>query len=138
MYLRKGPVRRGAVAQIGQASVERTGVDVTIVATMLMVERSLEAARLLEAEGIDVEVIDLRWISPLDVETVTSSVEKTGRLVVAEEQWHDGGWGATLISRLTMHGVRTAAQRGHDRRHPGALRGSAGGCGDAIGGAHRR
>jgi pyruvate/2-oxoglutarate/acetoin dehydrogenase E1 component len=109
MYLRKGPVRRGAVAEIGRASVERTGADVTIVATMLMVERSLEAARVLEAEGIDVEVIDLRWIRPLDYETVKSSIEKTGRLVVAEEQWHEAGWGATLISWLAMNGVHMAS-----------------------------
>ena len=105
MYLRKGPVQRGAVAQVGRASIEREGADVTIVATMLMVERSLRAASLLADEGISVEVIDLRWIRPLDLETITASVEKTGRLVVAEEQWHDGGWGATLISRLTMNRV---------------------------------
>ncbi len=110
MYLRKGPVRRGAIAEIGKASVERTGADVTIVATMLMVERALQAAKALEAEGIDVEVIDLRWIRPLDVETITSSLEKTGRLVVVEEQWHEAGWGATLISRLTMNGVYMASR----------------------------
>ena len=110
MYLRKGPVRRGAIAEMGKASVERAGSDVTIVATMLMVERALQAATLLEAEGIDAEVIDLRWIRPLDLETVTSAVEKTGRLVVAEEQWHDAGWGATLISRLTMNGVHMASR----------------------------
>ncbi len=73
---------------------------------------------MLEAEGIDAEVIDLRWIRPLDLETVTSAVEHTGRLVVAEEQWHEAGWGATLISRLTMNGVHMACsttQRGHAR-----------------------
>ena len=110
MYLRKGPVRRGAVAEMGKASVERAGSDVTIVATMLMVERALQAATMLEAEGIDVEVIDLRWIRPLDIETVTSAIERTGRLVVAEEQWHDAGWGAALISRLTMNGVHMASR----------------------------
>jgi pyruvate dehydrogenase E1 component beta subunit len=110
MYLRKGPVRRGAVAAMGEASVEREGTDVTIVATMLMVERSLRAAEQLEAEGIDVEVIDLRWIRPLDIDTVAGSVEKTGRLVVVEEQWHEGGWGATLISRLTMAGQHMASR----------------------------
>jgi pyruvate/2-oxoglutarate/acetoin dehydrogenase E1 component len=84
MYLRKGQVRRGAVAEIGAASVERIGSDVTIVATMLMVEWALQAAAMLVAEGIDTEVIDLRWIRPLDLWTLTSSLEKTGRLVVAE------------------------------------------------------
>lgn len=109
LYIRKGPVRRGAVAEVGKATIERHGDDVTIVATMLMVERSLKAAELLEAEGISAEVIDLRWIRPLDVATVQRSVERTGRLVIAEEQWHDAGWGATLISRLARAGVPMAA-----------------------------
>ena len=109
LYIRKGPVRRGAVAAIGKASVERSGADVTIVATLLMVERALQAAETLAAEGIDAEVIDLRWVHPLDLETVATSVARTGRLVVAEEQWHDAGWGATLISRLAMAGVAMTA-----------------------------
>jgi pyruvate/2-oxoglutarate/acetoin dehydrogenase E1 component len=88
------------VAEVGRASVEREGTDVTIVATMLMVHRATQAANLLADEGISAEVIDLRWIKPMDLPTVSASVEKTGRLVVAEEQWHDAGWGASLISRL--------------------------------------
>ena len=65
---------------------------------------------MLEEEGISVEVVDLRWIRPLDVETVSASVEKTGRLLIAEEQPHDGGWGATLVSRLTMVGTSMATR----------------------------
>jgi pyruvate/2-oxoglutarate/acetoin dehydrogenase E1 component len=84
--------------------VLRAGTDVTIVATLLMVERSLAAAAVLEGEGISAEVIDLRWIRPLDLPTVTASLAKTGRLVIAEEQVHAGGWGATIISELTMAG----------------------------------
>jgi pyruvate dehydrogenase E1 component beta subunit len=109
LYLHQAPVTRGRIAELGKARVERAGSDVTIVATMLMVQRAMQAASLLEDEGIDAEVIDLRWIRPLDLETVMASVEKTGRLVVAEEQWHDAGWGATLISRLTMAGTSMAA-----------------------------
>ncbi len=105
LYGRKGPVERGAIAPIGRAGVLRPGRDVTIVATLLMVERSLQAAAALVDEGIDAEVIDLRWVRPLDVETVRASVERTGRLVIVEEQVHAGGWGATLISELTMGGV---------------------------------
>jgi pyruvate dehydrogenase E1 component beta subunit len=104
MYARKGPVRRGALAELGKAEILRRGSDVTIVATLLMVERALAAAAVLEAEGISAEVIDLRWIRPLDLPTVAASVAKTGRLVVAEEQVHAGGWGATLISELAMAG----------------------------------
>ena len=105
LYGRKGEVRRGAVADLGRAEVLRPGADVTIVATLMMVERSLEAAATLAGDGIDAEVIDLRWIRPLDLATVGASVGKTGRLVIAEEQVHAGGWGATIISELTMGGV---------------------------------
>ena len=109
LYLNQAPVRRGAVAEIGRASIERAGSDVTIVATMLMVQRALQAASMLEDEGISAEVVDLRWIRPLDLETVIDSVERTGRLVVAEEQWHDAGWGASLISRLARAGTSMAS-----------------------------
>ena len=109
LYLHQAPVRRGAVAEMGKASVERSGDDVTIVATMHMVHRAMQAADELEDEGYSVEVIDLRWIRPLDLATIAASVEKTGRLVVAEEQWHDGGWGASVISRLATSGVSMSA-----------------------------
>ena len=48
---------------------------------------------MLAGEGIDVEVIDISWLRPLDIDTVAASVARTGRLVIAEEQYHDGGWG---------------------------------------------
>jgi pyruvate dehydrogenase E1 component beta subunit len=109
LYARKGPVRRGATAALGKAEVLRTGLDVTIVATLLMVERALQAADELEAIGIDSEVIDLRWVRPLDLPTVRTSVEKTGRLLIVEEQVHAAGWGATIISELTIGGVAWAS-----------------------------
>jgi pyruvate/2-oxoglutarate/acetoin dehydrogenase E1 component len=109
LYGRKGPVRRGTVGTVGQAQVMRPGSDVTIAATLLMVERSLAAAAALADEGINAEVIDMRWLSPLDLDTVRGSVERTGRLVVAEEQVHAGGWGATLISRLAGEGIHFAS-----------------------------
>ena len=107
MHLRQGPVVRGdgAVAEIGRAVTVRPGADVTVVASLLMVHRSLEAAGVLAAEGIDAEVIDISWLRPLDVETVAASVARTGRLVIAEEQYHDGGWGAAVISRLATAGA---------------------------------
>jgi acetoin:2,6-dichlorophenolindophenol oxidoreductase subunit beta len=109
LYARKGLVRRGAVAALGRADVLREGSDVTIVATLLMVERSLKAADALAGEGIEAEVIDLRWLRPLDLPTVRSSVEKTGRLVIAEEQVHVAGWGASVISELTQGGISWAS-----------------------------
>ncbi len=109
LYGRKGPVTRGEIAELGRAAVLRGGSDVTIVATLLMVERALAAAEQLAAEGIDAEVIDLRWLRPLDLPSVRGSVEKTGRLVVVEEQVHAAGWGATIVSELTIGGIRWAS-----------------------------
>jgi acetoin:2,6-dichlorophenolindophenol oxidoreductase subunit beta len=105
LYPRKGMVRRGVVAEIGTAQIVREGNDVTIVGTLLMVERALQAAETLASEGISAEVIDLRWIRPIDLPTIEASVRRTGRLVIAEEQWHEGGWGATVISELAQRGV---------------------------------
>ena len=109
LYARKGPVVRGEIAEIGKAQVVRPGSDVTIVTTLLMVERGLAAAEQLASDGIDAEVIDLRWLRPLDLPAVRASVEKTGRIVVAEEQVHAAGWGATIISELTIGGVAWAS-----------------------------
>ena len=106
MYNLKGLVDREApLPAVGRAEIVRSGADVTIVATLLMVPRALEAAEALAAEGIDAEVIDLRWITPLDIDTIRESVSRTDRLVVVEEQVHLGGWGATLISLLAQEGL---------------------------------
>ncbi len=106
MYNHKGLVDRNApLPAVGKAEIVRSGTDVTIVATLLMVPRALEAAEKLAAEGIDAEVIDLRWITPLDIDTIRESVSRTDRLLVVEEQVHLGGWGATLISMLAQEGL---------------------------------
>jgi pyruvate/2-oxoglutarate/acetoin dehydrogenase E1 component len=104
LYGQKGIVNRGKVADVGKAAVMRKGRDVTILGTMLMLDRAIKAADTLAGEGVDAEVIDLRWIRPLDLPTIAASVSKTGRLVVAEEQIHAGGWGATVISELVRAG----------------------------------
>jgi acetoin:2,6-dichlorophenolindophenol oxidoreductase subunit beta len=109
LYGRKGPVDRGEIAKVGKAAVLREGKELTIVATLLMVERALAAAEQLAVDGIDAEVIDLRWMRPLDLPTVRASVEKTGRLLVVEEQVHAAGWGATIISELTIGGIHWAS-----------------------------
>ena len=105
LYGRKGSVVRTADVDASEkAAVLRAGGDVTIVATLLMVDRALAAAEQLAAEGIEAEVVELRWLRPLDVDSVAASVEKTRRLVIAEEQVHVAGWGATIISDLTLRG----------------------------------
>jgi pyruvate/2-oxoglutarate/acetoin dehydrogenase E1 component len=88
------------IPEIGRADVVRTGSDVTLVATQLMRHRAVEAAERLAGEGVDVEVIDPRSLVPLDVETIGASVDRTNRLVVAQESSADGSWGATLVARL--------------------------------------
>jgi pyruvate dehydrogenase E1 component beta subunit len=109
LYGRKGLVERGKVAHTGRASIEREGSDVTIVASLLMVGRAMQAAEALAEDGINAEVIDLRWVRPLDMDTIAASVDKTGRLVIAEEQWHEAGWGATVISELAQAGQSMSA-----------------------------
>ena len=93
-----------------------------------MADRALAAADALADEGIAAEVIELRWLRPLDYDTIVESVAKTGRLLIVEEQVHAGGWGATVISELTMRGVPMArasagdqpARRPADSVQPGA------------------
>ncbi|HZD67643.1 MAG TPA: transketolase C-terminal domain-containing protein [Actinomycetes bacterium] len=82
--------------EIGRAVVRRPGTDLTIVGALLMVHRALEATDQLAAEGISAEVVDLRWLAPLDVDTVVASVRRTGRLLLVEEGPGRGGWGGTV------------------------------------------
>ena len=89
------------VLPIGKARVAREGSDVTIVAYSRMVGYALAAADTLAGEGIDAEVIDLRTIRPLDMETVINSVKKTNRLVTAEEAWGCMGVGAEIAAAVT-------------------------------------
>ncbi|MCK5569897.1 MAG: alpha-ketoacid dehydrogenase subunit beta, partial [Spirochaetes bacterium] len=84
----------------GKAEVKRRGEDITVVATHLMLHRSLEAADELQKEGINVEVIDPRTLVPLDINTVVESVRKTGSLVVAHESPQTGGWAGEIIASV--------------------------------------
>lgn len=85
---------------LGQADIKREGSDVTIVATAIMVHKSLEAAAELEKEGISVEVIDPRTLVPLDIKTIIESVKKTSRLVVVHEAVKRGGFGGEIASTI--------------------------------------
>ena len=88
------------VIPIGSADIKREGSDCTIVTYAKMVHYSLAAAATLEAEGIDVEVVDLRTVRPIDVPTVIESVKKTNRVVVAEEGWPACNVGAQLVDDI--------------------------------------
>lgn len=91
------------VLPIGQAKIEREGTDVTIVAFSIMVGKALKAAEHLAEQGISAEVINLRTIRPLDVNTIVRSVMKTNRLVTCEEGWHFAGIGAEIASVIMEH-----------------------------------
>ncbi|MCD4669068.1 MAG: alpha-ketoacid dehydrogenase subunit beta, partial [Actinomycetia bacterium] len=86
---------------IGKAVTRKEGKDVTIVAHLLMVHHSLLAAEALEKEGISCEVIDLRSLWPLDIDLISESVKKTGRLFIVEESPKQGGIGAEISAQIS-------------------------------------
>ncbi|HEY1704403.1 MAG TPA: alpha-ketoacid dehydrogenase subunit beta [Trebonia sp.] len=96
-----GAQSAGGAPSIDQALVRRPGRDVTLIAYGGMVATALEAAEAAVDEGWDVEVIDLRTLSPFDDETVAASVRRTGRAVVVHEAAGFGGYGAEVAARLT-------------------------------------
>lgn len=103
LYKAKGEVDtdEDSVGEIGRAAVAREGADLTIVGHSFATVRALEAAALLEAEhGYSVEVVDLRSLRPLDVETVAASVSKTNRALCVEEGWPSYGVTAELTARI--------------------------------------
>lgn len=84
----------------GVGSIRKQGTDITIVANLLMVYKALEAAAILEKEGISAEVIDPRTLVPFDYDLVYQSIEKTGRLMIVEEDVKRNGWGAELVAQV--------------------------------------
>ena len=90
---------------IGKAVIKRHGTDITVVATFVMVERALQAASLLEREGISVEVIDPRTLRPLDMDTIIASVKRTSRLVIAHEGWKHAGFAAEVSASVAEQAI---------------------------------
>ena len=106
LYSVKGPApENGDVVPLGEASVIRDGSDLTLVSIAKGVPDSLAAAEQLARDGIDAEVIDLRTLRPLDLETVLRSVEKTNRLVAVEEGPRLGGWAANLVGTVAAEAL---------------------------------
>jgi pyruvate/2-oxoglutarate/acetoin dehydrogenase E1 component len=109
----------GAVPQddyiipLGKADIKREGKDVTIVSYSRMVMRSLQAAEKLAAEGVDAEVIDLRTLKPMDVETVVESVRKTGRLITVSESFGTCGPGREVTGAVMNYAFEDGT-RGFD------------------------
>lgn len=84
----------------GQANIVKEGKDVTIIATLLYVDKAINVAKKLEKEGISVEVIDPRTLVPFDIETVVNSAKKTGRVVVVHESHKNAGPGAEIAATI--------------------------------------
>jgi pyruvate dehydrogenase E1 component beta subunit len=99
LYKVKGPVpEEPYTVPLGVSEVKRTGRDLTIVATSIMVQRSLQAAEQLAGEGIEAEVVDPRTLKPLDAQPIVDSVCKTGRVLIVHEACKTGGFGAELAA----------------------------------------
>ncbi|MCI2802934.1 alpha-ketoacid dehydrogenase subunit beta [Staphylococcus pettenkoferi] len=91
--------------ELDKASVKQEGNDITLIAYGAMVQESLKAAEELEKDGYYVEVIDLRSVQPIDIDTLVASVEKTGRAVVVQEAQRQAGVGATVAAELSERAI---------------------------------
>jgi pyruvate dehydrogenase E1 component beta subunit len=101
LYKQSGPVPADDVrVPLGQAAVRRTGPDLTVVATGVMVSRALSAAKQLAAEGVSASVLDPRTLRPLDVDSIVDSVTSTGRALLVQEAPKTGGFMAEIAARI--------------------------------------
>ena len=101
-------------AKIGRAEIIHEGYDITIVATSLMVQESLKAAKYLDTQGISVEVIDPRWIRPIDEKSILDSVKKTGRLIAIDISWELYGFASevcALVAEKAFAHLKSPVQR---------------------------
>jgi len=112
LLARKGPVpEEEYTIPLGKADVKREGNDVTVVALAWLVHEALAAAEELAKEGISVEVVDPRTLVPLDTETIRSSVQKTGRLIIADEAGPTAGFSAEIAAIATEDAATFARLR---------------------------
>lgn len=102
LYKSKGEVpEEEYTVPLGAADIKREGSDITIVASQIMVHKSLSAAEQLSADGISVEIVDPRTLRPLDVETIARSVTKTGRLLIVHEAVKTAGWAGEVMASIS-------------------------------------
>lgn len=90
---------------LGKAKVVKEGTDVTLIAYGAMVQESVKAAEALAKEGINAEVLDLRTVQPLDIETIIASVEKTGKVVMVQEAQRQAGIGSRVIAEISQRAI---------------------------------
>jgi pyruvate/2-oxoglutarate/acetoin dehydrogenase E1 component len=112
LYPTRGPVQQGYYTiPLGKADIKRAGKDVTIISYSKMVLDCLEAAEELSRKGIQAEVIDLRTLKPLDMETIVASLEKTGKLIMVHEACKTMGFGAEVIAQISERGIKVPMRR---------------------------
>lgn len=105
LYSLEGEVDGSEPIELGRAKVVREGTDVTLVSAMKGVHDCLDAAARLADRGVSAEVIDLRTLRPIDLDTVLASVVKTNRIAVVEEGPLTGGWAGEVLALVTEHGL---------------------------------
>ena len=105
LYSTKGPEPQAETIPLGEASVVREGAELTIVSISKGVRDALEAADALAADGLEAEVVDLRSLRPLDLDTVAASVAKTNRILAVEEGPRTGGWASGLLGLVSEAGL---------------------------------
>jgi pyruvate/2-oxoglutarate/acetoin dehydrogenase E1 component len=109
LHFQKGPVPEAAYTVApGKARITQAGEDITLVGISYMQVECLRAAKYLEEVGIQAEVIDPIWLSPLDIDTIAESVERTGRLLVVDTAWTNCGAAAEIVAQVAerLQGVR--------------------------------
>jgi pyruvate/2-oxoglutarate/acetoin dehydrogenase E1 component len=105
LYSIKGPEPAAETIALGEAAIVRDGRDLTIVSISKGVRDALQAAGTLAGDGLEVEVVDLRSLRPLDLATVLASVERTNRLLAVEEGPRTGGWATGLLGLVAEQGL---------------------------------
>lgn len=100
LFGRKGEVKVGQVMELGKGEIKVEGKDITLVSWGRMLERSLQAAEELKAEGISVEVVDPITLVPLDEELIVKSVKKTGKVAICHDSFKTGGFGGEIAARI--------------------------------------
>jgi len=109
LHFQKGPVPEASyTVQPGKARITQPGEDITLVGISYMQVECMRAAKYLESIGIKAEVIDPIWLSPLDIDTIAESVERTGRLIVVDTAWTNCGAAAEIVAQVAerLQGVR--------------------------------
>ncbi|MDF1520309.1 MAG: alpha-ketoacid dehydrogenase subunit beta [Brevefilum sp.] len=102
LYKEKGEVPdEEYTIPLGVADIKREGSDITVVSSGIMVHKSLKASEILADEGISVEVVDPRTLKPLDVDTISKSVKKTGRMLVVHEAVKTAGWAGEIMASIS-------------------------------------